>query len=381
MHKDNKKKAAWQKYIVMGLYLLTGMVCGKLIVNYIDAISRAGKTFGVGLLIFLFLEIYVALFIQIVVHEAGHLVFGLLSGYRYSSFRIGSFMWLKENGKIRFRKLSIAGTGGQCLMVPPETTGETMPYKLYNLGGVLMNGICSLLFCGLSLLSKGIPLLSVFLSMAAVAGFSLALTNGIPLRLGTVDNDGYNALSLGKSSEALRSFRLQMKVGERFAKGDRIKDMPEEWFVTPSPEGMQNSMTAVMGVFACNRLMDMHAFEKADQRMEELLEMNASIVGLHRGLLVCDRIYCELIGENRKEKLDGMLQKQQIKFMKSMKKFPGVLRTEYAYALLAEGDAAKAEDIKRQFDRCTRAYPYPSEVESERALLRIAQERAGARVR
>ena len=33
------------------------------------------------------LLLLLAFFIQIIIHEAGHLVFGLMSGYRFSSFR------------------------------------------------------------------------------------------------------------------------------------------------------------------------------------------------------------------------------------------------------------------------------------------------------
>ena len=42
----------------------------------------------------------------------------------------------------------------------------------------------------------------------------------------------------------------------------------------------------------------------------------SGIVGLHRGLMVCDRVYYELIGENRSEVLIGMMGKDQKKFMK-----------------------------------------------------------------
>ena len=53
-------------------------------VKYLDSLFEADKTFGEFLLAFavLFIEIYAALFLQILIHEAGHLLFGLLTGYR-----------------------------------------------------------------------------------------------------------------------------------------------------------------------------------------------------------------------------------------------------------------------------------------------------------
>ena len=261
-------------------------------------------------------------------------------------------------------------------MVPPEMTDGKIPFVLYNLGGSLTNLLSGAAFLGLYLPCRGIPFLSAWLMTAAVLGFAYALFNGIPMRLGTVDNNGYNALSLGKKPEALRSFWLQMKINDQTTKGIRLKDMPEEWFFLPSPEDMKNSMTAAIGVFVCNRLMDAHEFDKADSLMEELLQTDTAMVGLHRGLIICDRIYCELIGENRQDQLDGLLNKQQVTFMKSMKNFPSVLRTEYAYALLAEKDTAKADKIRVQFDKRARSYPYASDLESERELMTIADRAA-----
>lgn len=84
-----------------------------------------------------------AVWLQTILHEAGHLVFGLASGYRFVSFRIGSLMWQKDGGKLRFCRFQLAGTGGQCLMAPPDLTNGKMPCKLYNLGGALMNLIAA----------------------------------------------------------------------------------------------------------------------------------------------------------------------------------------------------------------------------------------------
>ena len=149
--------------------------------------------------------------------------------------------------------------------------------------------------------------------------------------------------------------------------------MPAEWFTVPTDEAMKNSMVATRGVFACNRLMDEEKFEEADALMAHLLEIESGIVGLHHDLLMCDRIYVELIGENRSEVIEDMMTKEQIKFMKAMKRFPSVLRTQYSIALLMEKDVAKAETIRREFEKVAKSYPYSHEIDSERDLMRIAE--------
>ena len=211
--KLKKKKAKWQQYIGMVFFVLMGAACGFLMVMYIDKFTTQRTIHEEVLsLIGLLLVMYVAILVQMIVHEAGHLVFGLLSGYKFSSFRIFSFMWVKEDDKIRLRRFSIAGTGGQCLMTPPDMVDGKIPVVFYNLGGALMNIIVGVVSLGLFFFFENVPFLSTVMLMFAVIGFILALMNGIPMRLGTVDNDGYNAFALTRNAEAMRSFWVQMQT-------------------------------------------------------------------------------------------------------------------------------------------------------------------------
>lgn len=379
MDKKNKKKTRKRnKYLSGLLFILIGAACGVLMARYLETISKGDMPLGKYIVVFglMLIAMYAAAFLQIIIHETGHLVFGLLSGYRFLSFRIGNLMWIKENEKVRFRKMSLEGTDGQCLMCPPDMEDGKIPFFLYNLGGSFMNIISSLIFAGAYFLCKEIRYLSFFLLLMSIVGIGVAFMNGVPMRLGSVDNDGYNAKSLGKSSAALRSFWVQMKISEQIAKGLRLKEMPEEWFGIPEDDEMQNSMTAAMAVFYENRLMDQHKFEEAGELIDKLCSMNTAIVGLYNNLLACDRLYCELIGNEDEQVINNLRTKEQLKFMKQMKKFPSVLRTEYAFFLLYEKDMTKVNQIKEQFEKCAATYPYASDIESERELLQIADEAA-----
>lgn len=371
-----KKKLVWQQYIGTAFMMLIGAICGVVMISYLDKSTADTPLYQELLsLVGLFLGMYVALFFHMIVHEAGHLVFGLLTGYEFSSFRVASFMWLKKNGKLKLKRLSIAGTGGQCLMTPPDMKDGKIPLVLYNLGGSFINIILGTLFLVGYLLCSDIPFLSPLLLIFAIVGFMSAMMNGIPMRMGTVDNDGYNAFALSRNKEAVEAFWVQLKVNEQCSKGVRLKDMPSKWFAVPTDEAMKNSMVATHGVLACNRLMDEERFEEADALMAHLLEIESGIVGLHHDLLMCDRIYVELIGENRREVIQNMLTKEQKKFMKAMRRFPSVLRTEYALALLFENDTVKTEKVQKEFDKIAKTYPYPHEIESERDLMIIANDK------
>lgn len=372
MHKKTPKRDKG-KYLLILYYLLIGGLCGFLISRGTDSFSERDMSVGehLFLMCFMLFLLYMIVILQTIIHEAGHLVFGLLTGYRFSSFRIGSRMLLKKEGKLKFCKMSIAGTGGQCVMCPPDLIDGKMPFVLYNLGGTFMNILSVLIFAGLYFIYADIPYLSTGIKLMVVVGTGIGLINGIPMRLGMINNDGYNTICIWRSKTAMYAFWLQMKVHEKITEGVRLKDMPGEWFVVPDEDKLDNSITSVIAVLCENRLMDEHKFDEAVPLIDKLCSEEVATVGLHKKLLVCDRLYCELIGDRDEEKIQSLLTKEQKAFMKHMDKFPTVIRTGYAYALLGKKEERLAAIQKEKFEMCASSYPYESDIESDKELLEI----------
>lgn len=342
-----------------------------LILKYIKVLFDSEMTlsmrcmFVVGLIVC----IYIAAILQLIIHEAGHLAFGLSSGYSFSSFRIADFMWQKEGDKIRLRRLSIAGTGGQCLMSPPDFKEGKIPVVLYNLGGAIFNLLFAVLFLWFSILLSKIVLVSALFLFLFVVGLIFSIMNGIPMRVGMVDNDGYNARLLAKDKKAMRAFWLQLKVNEQTAGGLRLKELPNKWFFMPPDSDMNNAMMVGLGVLYCNRLMDLHKLTEAEEHILHMLNMDCGMNELYKRLLLCDRMFLAMMRGETKEEVKALMTKEQVKFMRIMKNYPSVLRTEYGYALLIEENEKKAQLILQRFEKCAKHYPYQSEIYAEREHL------------
>lgn len=368
--KQKRKKIGQLFGQVLGvlLYVLLGVLCGLVLAREDRALvgSRA------RMLVLVLAAVYLSMFLQIVIHEAGHLVFGLLTGYRFVSYRVFGLMWIRQDGRLRFRRYSLAGTGGQCLLAPPDWR-EDLPYVLYNLGGVLMNLIAAALFALAALAAP--PLLRVFLRIAAIIGLGFALMNGLPLRIGPVDNDGRNILSIRRSPAARRAFWLQMRAAAASAEGRRLRDMPEEWFSVPGDEDPENSIIAAVPVNRALRLMDARRFAEAAE-LQDRLCAREDLAGVYRGLLTADRITCELLGAGDPGRIEALLDKAQRQFMRAMRRSPSVLRTQIALCLLRDHDAAAAEKLRADFEKAAAAYPYPADIEGERELLALIAQRA-----
>ncbi len=371
---------ALKKNLIRIMSLLVGVLMGILVVLEMGRMGLTDLPPGEYLLSLLgvLLVIYLVFFLHIIAHEAGHLVCGLLTGYRFSSFRIASFTWIRQDGRIRFKRFTLAGTGGQCLLIPPELIDGKMPYLLYNLGGCLANLIVALL-CLPALLLLEAGLLHLILALGGTVGVYFALLNGIPMIAVGIPNDGYNIRSIQKHPGAMRAFWIKMKINENQADGIRLKDMPSEWFDMPAEQDMENPMCSDLAVLRAGRLMDQHALEEAAQCMAHLVENSKAgkikIAGIHLNLLACDRILCELLGRGDREAVDALLTKEVRTTMKQMKNMIAIVRTEYALALLHDNKPQRAERLLATFEKLTAKYPHPAEVEAERELMQLVKEK------
>lgn len=379
MAQKKKKQRNWPQILAMVLYLPVGIVGGLMMVEYMERIGAfdfAPTQKYLFFVIFLVL-VYLSIYIDVILHEAGHLIFGLASGYRFVSFRIGSLTLLRgEGGKLRFGLMKMAGTGGQCLMAPPDMVDGKIPVILYNLGGCIVNAVSGVLMLTVYLLfCPEATLVSICLMLSALVNFAFCVTNGIPMNTAMIANDGKNALQLGRDPVAMRAFWLQLKINEQQTLGVPLRDMPADWFEMPADEDMKGALVSAIGVFACNRMIDEKRYEEADAAMAHLLDAPIGLLGIHRHMLVCERMFLEIIGENRPAVLDAMRTPEQMKFMKMMRTNPSVLRTEYAYATLTDFDEKRAGELKRLFEKCAARYPYATEIETERRLWALVEER------
>ncbi len=64
-------------------------------------------------------------------------------------------------------------------------------------------------------------------------------------------------------------------------------------------------------------------------------------------------------------------------FMKQMKNFPSVLRTQYAISLLYENNKIKAKQHIDHFNRIAKIYPYQGDIQSELELIKIVELKGG----
>ncbi|MDR7870781.1 MAG: hypothetical protein RIN55_07990 [Tissierellaceae bacterium] len=352
---------------------MLGFVLGFLSARVIDKMipNSGNKSLFSGIFkdFFLIAIFIISYLVQIIIHEAGHLIFGLATGYTFVSFRVGSLTIIKEDGKYKFKKYNIPGTAGQCLMMPPELENDKYPFVIYNFGGVFMNLIAS----GISIISliliKDIKFpLNTILLLFGLAGIVAALTNGIPFKISGLPNDAYNVKSMLKDDEAKTGFYLQLRVNGLLSKGIRIKDMDYNLFELKEGADVSNPLNTGIKLLEYTWYLDNMDFENATRVMDSLVPHINELVPLYTYEINSERIFLELIGECNKNLIDRLYNKNLKKYIKASKFMMSKIRLQMAYEAFYNEDKTKAleyyEKLKDLYDN----FPIKGEAEMELML-------------
>ncbi len=142
--------------------------------------------------------------LAVLIHELGHLFFGLLSGYKFTSFK---FLFIKifkkDKLKIVFEKFYLA-MPGQCLMKPTNKK-----YFLYNLGGLIFTYILSVFLLLLFLFGENMYLIQLFYGAFVINTF-LGVINSIYTKQGI--NDMSNIIRCRNNPDFLEGVLYQLDI-------------------------------------------------------------------------------------------------------------------------------------------------------------------------
>ncbi|MCQ2213694.1 MAG: hypothetical protein MJZ36_08660 [Bacteroidaceae bacterium] len=322
-----------------------------------------------------FAALVVGVFANTILHEAGHLVGGLLTGYKFLSFRIFNLTLQKEDDDWHWKKFSIMGTLGQCLMCPPHT--QNVPYFWYNVGGVMVNLIICVI-SGTMLYAFDLTMVPFEICVMLLAtGVWFLLTNAIPMTPGGVPNDGKNILILWRHPEQRKHFHNMLAVAAEQSLGKRACEMSEEWFEsTPVTKD-----STVMEMSARNlhyaRLMDEMRFDEAREVAEELMSIGRALPQLFQMEVASDLLFLELATLNRREVVNELWNKKigvgnmtLQNYIQTYRKYlPMKCAGLFAYELINNQSTEDAQKYYDEVESNLNTYTQPGEARTAIAIM------------
>ncbi|MFR7348965.1 hypothetical protein [Peptoniphilus sp.] len=318
----------------------------------------------------IFLSIYLVVMIHIIFHEAGHMIGGFVTGYRFLYFRIGSTTLVRTDNRFKIRKLTVPGTGGQCIMVPPEMKDGDYPVIIYNLGGGLLNILLSLVAIIIIKTCSLNPVATGYLEIFAIVGIYLGIANLVPLKI--ISNDGANIIYLKNDLEERTALHRILNDEEDIINGKEVEENSK------NIDEVDISKTFIQGLFI-NKMEDRFykmEFEEAKFIGEKLLakaKMNMTFEFMVKTTL--STIY--LIEGSVKMAEEFLKDKKLKKYLKN--KY--VLHVEilnYARDRILERKDGKK--IRKRIEKMEDKYIYPSHIKAAFEIMEKIDEVADRKV-
>lgn len=309
----------------------------------------------------------VSFFLQVIVHEGGHLVAGLLSGYSFSMFKLLSFIWVKESGKVTVKKQHAPGLLGQCLMVPPKDISSP-PYALYHLGGIIANLTAAALAYVVWMLPVPALVRLGFLNFAVTGGI-LAVINLIPLGA----NDGMNLWKSSRSMEHRIQMNQLLQIHAGLSKGETGQELQGlVYFVAEEPltEGNNATMQSVQALKYTENL----EFDQAERTLRPLWEQFDHLLDVHKIEVLKEYLFVLLLSKPDDPAVDEIVSN------KWFKKYTGIKQADTkrvlaAYALIKERDLEKASRLLDEAEKYIDKAPTLTDQNNEKKLANYLREK------
>ena len=310
----------------------------------------------------------VAFFMQIIIHEAGHLVCGLLTGFRMVSFRIANIILVRHDQGWQLGRFSIAGTGGQCLMEPKIEDikdAHQMPYAWYLAGGVIANMVVVILSIAILFMHVAGVAMSCLLVMLALSGAYLAITNGIPMKIGGVANDGDNIRILKHNAQARRLLWVQLKANAVYTRGARFCDMPEEWFSLPNDADPSDYFNATVIGMRASREIELLNFEAAYADLQSLRAAGSRLLELLQMETACELLLPAIMLHRPRYEIEALMDEKTVQYARTYAHYMlSRAVTIYVYERFVKCDKNATEKALQHIERMASRYPTKGEQRS-----------------
>lgn len=301
--------------------------------------------------------------VHIILHEAGHLIFGKLTGYSLVSFRVFSWMVVATKDGLERKKLHVPGTLGQCLMAPPAYAEGKFPFKLYLCGGVIINFLASAV---VGLIAWSVGELPLVAGVFILVGVFIGLTNIIPFGF----NDGMTLkMAWNKESKQWQLFS-QFYINAQTSNGVSYQELPDEFFALPAGDDGKDYFSQWTHCIQLARAMDRLDFEEAKRINDLLWERKDMLIPHFRVEIAKERLFLLAVLEGDKDEARSIYTSKEVKRFLAIKQMSNK-RIAAAYELYVNGDRDKAVALCEEGVGLEAYNPNAADVGLEKKLMGV----------
>lgn len=367
--------------LVVTVVMLT--YCALLLAGFLERDSLLARW---GIYLLLMPLMYLLRYLLALIHEAGHMIGGWLTGRRMYSVSVAGWTLLRRGGSLRWGYEATPGVGGLCAMVTDRTP---QPFALYLLSGplatLLLGGACAVLavrtFPARDLYwdeALRMALAHVPLTMLAVLGVWSGLVNLIPQRHAGGMSDGMQLWLLSRDRACRAAWEQEGRIAWAEHQGQSKADMPEEFFAHPPIARDMPPYAAGLAVQQVSRLLSREDYAAALALCHELLDAQVPFAPLQQLGIVRTGALCEAMLDGPGPLCRRMQDRDMVRLMQFTRRTRGTLLAWYAMAKLISRDELAAGQHRAAYARAAARSPYHESVRADEEFIARVDARAAA---
>ncbi|MDR1795492.1 MAG: hypothetical protein LBR25_08875 [Erysipelotrichaceae bacterium] len=281
-------------------------------------------------------------------HECGHLLGGLLTGYRFVSLRVFRVVLSRDAGefKLSLLKSRKGAAAGACDMSPKDDQAGVF---LVNAGGLLVNMGLAIMALWLQYVYRSSPALSSFFLGFFLNNMIDFLFNLIPHTYPSA-NDGRNLLEL-RNKDARKAYITCLLLSDTFGKFKCYQDVTEAELMPAATANKNNYFVVALYIMLIEYYLAHQQIEKAQQVLDDLHPVG--LPHFYQSQLEAYRLYLALIHHDLE--LSKQLRTKEVESAFSLDD-TAMLCIKAAYEILVEG--ADGDELLGQLQAHVNRHPF-----------------------
>lgn len=311
--------------------------------------------------------ILITYLMQIIIHEAGHLIFGLLTNYKLIMFRVFRFALVRgTNGRFSLRISRCSGSYGQCLMLPPDK--EHYPYILTTMGGIILNFItAALASISIILYHPYIPFVhKLGVILFVFYGYGFAALNLLPFSGSGTMTDGMVINVLSKNHFARVCNKSQLLAARHLIYGKTYGEIPLELLSVPARADLSNPVIGYHKILESYYYMDHRDWGSAKECLDLFCPYMGLLPAWLKNTVLMEQLFISIMQRDNTIK-DSSIYSSIKRYLKQSKSDYSTIRVCAAYEIYINNTDKKT--LLQKTERNKENYIYQGEVKFCNSLL------------
>lgn len=332
--------------------------------------------FVVALVLFCLLY-YIVYFASIIIHELGHLIFGLKAKLSFVSFNVYKYTFYIADNKLNFKKDTvIPDVLGYCNMSFDK--GKKYSKKsmiLYFMGGIIFNLILVFISIILLVCTNNIYLKHVYILIITVNSY-LAIYNAIPATIKSGGGtDALNMIYYLSDEEYINTLSRLNVLQSMLAKGCKLKDIDKNLLC--KPDTFKTNSDVLNALFYVDYLCSNEKYYEASEYAKKILKEAKDFVSKPNMIsLKLSLISCIFYTNDNLDEIKELWNEEIKKYLDFIGKIvPVGIAYNYLYATLIEKNEENSKKYLNQFQQLNKKKYDKYQIEEAEKLINDVNKR------